>query len=219
MKRLSEAMDQIKASSDSTAKILKTIDEIAFQTNLLALNAAVEAARAGDAGKGFSVVAEEVRNLAMRSAEAAKNTAALIEDSVRNSERGVILNQDVLRALCEINNQVKNVGSVMAEIAAASNQQKQGVDQVSSILTQMNTVTQQIAANAEESASGAEELSGQAREMKAMVSVFQLGNTASKKGDVPVCSSPPHIQRPHFSPMVGVRKEALGISIETGTCI
>jgi methyl-accepting chemotaxis protein len=178
MMRLSDAINKIKASSDSTAKIIKTIDEIAFQTNLLALNAAVEAARAGDAGKGFAVVAEEVRNLAMRSAEAAKNTANLIEESVKNSESGVSLNQEVLKNLNDINNQVKEVGAVMAEIAEASEQQTHGVEQVNSVINQMNIVTQQVAANAEESASGAEELSGQAEELKSMLRTFQLSNKA-----------------------------------------
>jgi methyl-accepting chemotaxis protein len=176
MMRLSEAINRIKASSDSTAKIIKTIDEIAFQTNLLALNAAVEAARAGDAGKGFAVVAEEVRNLAMRSAEAAKNTANLIEESVKNSESGVALNQEVLVNLNDINGQVKKVGAVMAEIAEASEQQTHGVEQVNGVINQMNIVTQQVAANAEESASGAEELSGQAEELKSMVHAFSLSN-------------------------------------------
>ncbi len=180
MMRLSEAINRIKSSSDSTAKIIKTIDEIAFQTNLLALNAAVEAARAGDAGKGFAVVAEEVRNLAMRSAEAAKNTANLIEESVKNSESGVALNQEVLVNLKEINDQVKKVGAVMAEIAEASEQQTHGVEQVNSVINQMNIVTQQVAANAQESASGAEELSGQADELKGMVHAFKLTDNASE---------------------------------------
>jgi methyl-accepting chemotaxis protein len=179
MKRLSDAIGRIKTSSDSTAKIIKTIDEIAFQTNLLALNAAVEAARAGDAGKGFAVVAEEVRNLAMRSAEAAKNTAALIEESVKNSEGGVALNQEVLRNLNEINGQVKRVGSVMAEIAEASEQQTQGVEQVNTVISKMSLITQQIASNAEESASSAEELSGQAEELKSMVHAFRLSDAAA----------------------------------------
>ncbi len=179
MKRLSEAIDRIKTSSDSTAKIVKTIDEIAFQTNLLALNAAVEAARAGDAGKGFAVVAEEVRNLAMRSADAAKNTANMIEESVKNAEGGVSINQEVLKNLTEINGQVNKVSAVMAEIAAASDQQSQGVEQVNSAVEQMNQVTQQVAANAEESASAAEELSGQAEEMKGLVGAFNLTNNSN----------------------------------------
>src|SRR5207244_3670763 len=129
MQHLSEAITKIKGSADSTAKIVKTIDEIAFQTNLLALNAAVEAARAGDAGKGFAVVAEEVRNLAMRSAEAAKHTANLIEESVKNADGGVALNQEVLSNLQEINGQIEKVSEVVAEIAAASDQQSQGVEQ------------------------------------------------------------------------------------------
>jgi methyl-accepting chemotaxis protein len=184
MRRLSEAIDKIKMSSDETAKIVKTIDEIAFQTNLLALNAAVEAARAGDAGRGFAVVAEEVRNLAMRSAEAAKNTANMIEESVKNAEDGVAINQEVLRNLDEINDQAQKVSEVIAEIAAASDQQTQGVDQINTAVTQMDQITQQNAANSEESASAAEEMSSQAQEMQAMVSSFKITNTGS--GATPV---------------------------------
>ncbi len=174
MNRLSEAITRIKSSSDDTAKIVKTIDEIAFQTNLLALNAAVEAARAGDAGKGFAVVAEEVRNLAMRSAEAAKNTANLIEGSVKNADDGVELNQEALKNLDEINDQVNKVGEVMAEIAAASDQQSSGIEQINTAVDEMNQVTQQNAANSEESASAAQEMSGQAEEMRALINTFRL---------------------------------------------
>lgn len=179
MKRLSEAINRIKSSSDSTAKIVKTIDEIAFQTNLLALNAAVEAARAGDAGKGFAVVAEEVRNLAMRSAEAAKNTSNLIEESVKNAEGGVTINQEVLANLREINEQVNKVSAVMAEIASGSDQQSQGIDQVTSAVQQMNEMTQQNAANAEESAASAMELDNLSHKMQKMVDAFQLGDRQS----------------------------------------
>ncbi len=174
MNRLSGAITKIKDSSDQTAKIVKTIDEIAFQTNLLALNAAVEAARAGDAGRGFAVVAEEVRNLAIRSAEAAKNTAAMIETSVKNADGGVVINQEVLANLKEISEQVARVTDVVADITAATEQQSQGIDQITTAVEQMNQVTQQTAASAEESASAAEELTSQSQEMMSLVSEFKL---------------------------------------------
>ena len=174
MERLSSAIDLIKGSADATAKIVKTIDEIAFQTNLLALNAAVEAARAGDAGKGFAVVAEEVRNLAMRSAEAAKNTATLIDESVENAKGGVATNEEVLKNLVKINDLTKGATEMMARIAAASDQQSSGIEHINSAVDNMNHTTQQVAANAEESASAAEELSAQAEEMRNMVSAFVL---------------------------------------------
>lgn len=179
MRKLAEAVDKIRESSDSTARILKTIDEIAFQTNLLALNAAVEAARAGDAGKGFAVVAEEVRNLAMRSAEAARNTASLIEDSVRNARAGVDITGEVSTRLQEIHQHNTRVSEVMAEIAAASEQQTQGIDQVTRAIDELNRTTQHAAATSEESASAAEELSGQAAEMRATVSNFRLSTGSS----------------------------------------
>jgi len=177
MNLMSSAINKIKTSSDSTAKIVKTIDEIAFQTNLLALNAAVEAARAGDAGKGFAVVAEEVRNLAMRSAEAAKTTANLIEEAVKNSENGVNINAEVLKNFQEITERTNKVSQVVAEIAAASDQQDQGISEVNKAVEQLNQLTQQNAANAEESASAAEEMSSQSEEMRSMVASFKLNGS------------------------------------------
>ena len=174
MGRMSSAILRIKESSDQTAKIVKTIDEIAMQTNLLALNAAVEAARAGEAGRGFAVVAEEVRNLAQRSAQAAKNTADMIGESVKNAEDGVKIAQEVTKSFTEIATGAKKVNDLIAEIAAASKEQSQGIEQVNTAVSQMDKVTQQNAANSEESASAAEELSSQSEELQAMVGQFKL---------------------------------------------
>jgi methyl-accepting chemotaxis protein len=176
MHHLGEAMAQLKTSSDQTAKIVKTIDEIAFQTNLLALNAAVEAARAGDAGRGFAVVAEEVRALAIRAAEAAKQTAALIEESVTHTQRGVAVTAEVQETFVDIAKRASRVGEVMSEMTAASEQQMTGIAQVNTAVEQMNAVTQQTAAGAEESASAAEELTSQAMTMRGLVGQFNLSN-------------------------------------------
>ncbi|RKY23543.1 MAG: methyl-accepting chemotaxis protein [Planctomycetota bacterium] len=180
MNRMDNAINEIQKSSDETAKIIKVIDEIAFQTNLLALNAAVEAARAGEAGKGFAVVAEEVRNLAMRSAEAAKNTTAMIDESVKNAKNGVDIATDVGKTFGEIVSGITKTGNLVSEIAAASQEQAQGIDQINTAMAQMDKVTQQNAANAEESASASEELSAQAEGLQAMVAEFKLTNTGTR---------------------------------------
>jgi methyl-accepting chemotaxis protein len=163
------AMDAIKASSDGIAKIIKTIDEIAFQTNILALNAAVEAARAGEAGAGFAVVAEEVRALAQRSATAAKETADKIDDSVTKSRHGAEVCAKVAVGLQEIATKSRQVDELVGEIAQASNEQTQGIEQVNVAVSQMDKVVQASAARAEEGASVAQELIAQSTSLQQSV--------------------------------------------------
>ena len=174
--RLADALGGIREAAGETAKIVRTIEEIAFQTNLLALNAAVEAARAGDAGRGFAVVAEEVRALALRSAAAAKTTAALIEQSGERVATGVALGAEVSTEFSEVLRRVTRTAEVVAEIAVAAEQQTNGVQQINSALGEMNAVTQQTAANAEESASAATELAAQGARLQEVVGAFRVSS-------------------------------------------
>jgi len=163
------AMADIKNSSDKVSKIIKVIDEIAFQTNILALNAAVEAARAGEAGMGFAVVADEVRNLAQRCAQAAKDTAALIEESIIKSDDGQAKVNHVAVAIHAITEESAKVKTLVDEVSLGSQEQTRGIEQIAKALTQMEQVTQQSAANAEESAAAAEELTAQASTLMEVV--------------------------------------------------
>jgi len=166
MNELTTAMEEISNASKETSKIIKTIDEIAFQTNLLSLNAAVEAARAGEAGAGFAVVADEVRNLALRSAEAARNTADLIEGTMKKVKNGSELVARTSEAFSQVATNASKVEELVAEIAAASQEQAQGIEQINRAVAELDKVTQQNAANAEESASASEEMNAQAEQMK-----------------------------------------------------
>jgi len=169
MNQLTTSMEEISKASEETSKIIKTIDEIAFQTNLLALNAAVEAARAGEAGAGFAVVADEVRNLAMRAADAARNTSDLIEGTVKKVKDGANLVTSTNEAFNEVSTSTSKVGELVGEIAAASQEQASGIEQVNKAVAEMDKVVQQTAANAEESASASEQMNAQAEQMKAVV--------------------------------------------------
>jgi methyl-accepting chemotaxis protein len=158
---LEKAMSDIATSGEKIGRIIKTIDEIAFQTNLLALNAAVEAARAGEAGAGFAVVAEEVRNLAARSAEAARSTATLINYTVINIKTGTSLLETATTNVTAVSERSARVGSLLTEVAAASKEQSQGISQISTAMLEMDKVTQANAGTAEESASEAAHMSDQ----------------------------------------------------------
>ncbi len=183
MKELTRSMTDISAASEETGKIIKTIDEIAFQTNLLALNAAVEAARAGEAGAGFAVVADEVRNLAMRAAEAAKNTSDLIEGTVKKVKIGSEIVARTNEAFGKVATGSKKAGELVGEIAAASSEQAQGIEQINKAVTQMDKVVQQTAASAEETASASEEMNGQAEEMRHFVADLVTLITGESNGN------------------------------------
>ncbi len=192
MADLTASMEDITRSSLETSKIIKTIDEIAFQTNLLALNAAVEAARAGEAGAGFAVVADEVRNLALRAADAAKNTAGLIDDTTLKVKTGSDLVSATNSAFVQVTESASKVAELVAEIAAASDEQARGIEQIGTAVTEMDKVTQQNAANAEESASASEQMHSQAEDIKEMVTELMalVGGSSGRNNKAPASYMP-----------------------------
>ena len=192
MGRMTTAIDGIQKSSEETAKIIKVIDEIAFQTNLLALNAAVEAARAGESGKGFAVVAEEVRNLAMRSAEAAKDTSGMIEQSVKNAADGVNIAGEVAKALDEIVDGVDKVTNLVGEIAASSKEQSEGVDQVNNSISQIEKITQENAASSEESAAASRGVNSEVNRLQDLIRGTDSSNGQAAVGAALVVENSDH---------------------------
>lgn len=189
-RRMSQTVAEIKNSADQSFKIIRTIDEIAFQTNLLALNAAVEAARAGEAGKGFSVVAEEVRSLARRCAEAARDTATLIENSQAHADSGVAVVSDVAHTLDEIKRNATTVNGLVQEIAESCRQQAEGIDQITRAVTEMDHVVQRNTGNAEASTHASRQLTTQAEELHAMV-----GELSAMVSGITAMEPPPESER------------------------
>ncbi len=207
MDKLIHSMEEMSRASDETQKIVKTIDEIAFQTNLLALNAAVEAARAGEAGAGFAVVADEVRNLAMRAADAAKNTAELIAETVKRSKSGNEILTETNTAFTEVAKHATEVGTIISEISAASQEQTEGISQINNAIGQMDQITQQNAANAEESASASQEMNAQSQRMRDLVDglVLLIGGKQTGGSDRPKADLKPAVKE---QPMPGSPSQA-----------
>ncbi len=208
MTEMTHAMESIRKASDDIAKIIKVIEEIAFQTNLLALNAAVEAARAGEHGKGFAVVAEEVRNLAQRASTASKDIAGLIQNSVERAHAGHQITERLAKSLNEMATGIKKSGDIAAEVAAASREQSQGVEQINGAVTQMDSVTQANAASAEEAASGSEELAAQAEMLDGVVGdLNKLVNGSDGSGNGHRLALPEHaVAKPKGLPQPHARQ-------------
>jgi methyl-accepting chemotaxis protein len=174
MENMFNAVDDINRANQGISKVIKAIDDIAFQTNILALNAAVEAARAGAAGKGFAVVAEEVRNLAAKSAESAKETAALIANSMEKAEVGTKIASDTSKSFEEIVNGVKESAEIISQITLSSEEQTDSISQINAAVGEVARVVQQNSATSEQSAAASEEMSGQATALEGLVSRFKL---------------------------------------------
>jgi len=214
MRELTESMKEISIASEETAKIIKTIDEIAFQTNVLALNAAVEAGRAGEAGAGFALVADEARNLAMRAADAAKNTANLIEGMVKKVNNGAEIATRTNKGFTKVAQGSKKVSKLVGEIATASNEQAQGIDQINKAVAEMDKVVQRNISCAEESASAAEEMNAQAEQMKGYVAelVALVGGSEAGNGVVSgkelrhIGATTAHVSAIDHQPEAGTRK-------------